>query len=73
MLKNKVASDVRVVSLFLINLTAVRLKLKLIMSALWVPNEFVVGFGLDYDQKYRTFTICWCIKRMKFINKKKSK
>ena len=28
-----------------------------------VPNEFIVGFGLDYDEKYRKPPLCRCPKR----------
>ena len=49
LLKNKGASDVKVVSLLdrrVVDITADYVGFE-------IPNEFVVGFGLDYDQHYR--------------------
>ena len=30
-----------------------------IIPALNVPDEFIVGYGLDYDEKYQEFTLMW--------------
>lgn len=52
LLKNKGASDVKVVSLLdkpdrrVVDINADYVGFE-------IPNEFVVGFGLDYDQQYR--------------------
>ena len=27
-----------------------------------VPNEFVVGYGLDYAEQYRNTPLCGCLK-----------
>ena len=33
------------------------------------PKAFVVGFGLDYEERYRKYAICRCFKRRNlFIN-----
>ena len=52
LLKNKGASEVKVVSLLdkpdrrVVDITADYVGFE-------IPNEFVIGFGLDYDQHYR--------------------
>ena len=28
-----------------------------------IPNEFVVGYGLDYNENYRNLPYCRCIER----------
>ena len=53
LLKNKGASDVKVVSL-LDKPDRRTVDIEADYVGFVVPNEFVVGFGLDYDQKYRT-------------------
>ena len=53
LLKNKGASDVKVVSL-LDKPDRRTVEIEADYVGFVVPNEFVVGFGLDYDQKYRT-------------------
>lgn len=52
MLKNKGAADVKVVSL--LDKPERRIvEIEADYVGFVVPNEFVVGFGLDYNQKYR--------------------
>ena len=52
LLKNKGARDVKVVSL-LDKPDRRVVEIKADYVGFEVPNEFVVGFGLDFDQKYR--------------------
>ena len=52
MLKNKGASDVKVVSL-LDKPDRRVVEIEADYVGFVVPNEFVVGYGLDYNQKYR--------------------
>lgn len=52
LLKNKGARDVKVVSLLDKPERRV-VEIKADYVGFEVPNEFVVGFGLDFDQKYR--------------------
>ena len=33
-----------------------------------IPDEFVVGYGLDYDEKYRTFDEIYVLKRSVYEN-----
>lgn len=61
LLKNKGAKDVKVVSLLdkpdrrVVDIEADYVGFK-------IPNEFVVGFGLDYDQKYRNLPFIGVLK-----------
>lgn len=54
MLKNKGASDVKVVALLDKPERRV-VDIKAEYVGFEIPNEFVVGFGLDYDENYRNF------------------
>ena len=62
MLTNKGAKDVKVVSLLdkpdrrVVDIQAE-------YSGFAIPNEFVVGYGLDYDQKYRNLPYIGILKR----------
>ena len=52
MLKNKGASDVKVVSL-LDKPSRRTVDIQADYVGFEIPNEFVIGFGLDYDQDFR--------------------
>lgn len=62
MFKNKGASEVKIVTLF------DKKEGRLVeMDVDWygydVPNEFIIGFGLDYNQKYRNLPYVGVIKK----------
>jgi hypoxanthine phosphoribosyltransferase len=61
LLKNKGAADVRIVSL--LDKPSRRL-IEVIPEYVGfvIPNEFVVGFGLDFNQKYRNLTYIGVLK-----------
>lgn len=62
MLYNKGAADVKVVTL--LDKPTRRLKdIKADYVGFEIPNEFVVGFGLDYDQKFRNLPYVGILKR----------
>ena len=62
LLKNKGAEDVKVVSLLdKPDRRAVEIEADYV--GFEIPNEFVIGFGLDYDQKYRNLPFVGVLKR----------
>ncbi len=62
LLKNKGASDVKVVSL-LDKPSRRTVEIEADYIGFEIPNEFVIGFGLDYDQKYRNLPFVGVLKR----------
>ena len=52
MFKYRKTNSVKIATL-LINQRVVLLILRQITYVMMSPNEFIVGFGLDYDEKYR--------------------
>lgn len=62
LLKNKGAVDVKVVSL--LNKASRRtVEIDADYVGFEIPDEFVIGFGLDYDQKYRNLPFVGVLKR----------
>ena len=61
MLKNKGAKPVRVVTL-LDNPDRRVVDIEADYTGFEIPNEFVVGFGLDFNQKYRNFPFVGVLK-----------
>ena len=61
MLKNKVAKTVRVVTL-LDKPDRRVVDIEADYTGFEIPNEFVVGFGLDFNQKYRNFPFVGVLK-----------
>ena len=51
-LKERGAADIRICTL-LLKPDAYKKNIKIDYSAMQIPNDFVVGYGLDYDEKYR--------------------
>lgn len=62
MLKNKGAKDVKVVSL-LDKPSRRTVEIEADYVGFEIPNEFVIGFGLDFDQKYRNLPYVGVLKR----------
>lgn len=62
LLKNKGAEDVKVVSL-LDKPDRRTVEIEADYVGFEIPNEFVIGFGLDYDQKYRNLPFVGVLKR----------
>lgn len=62
MLKNKGAKDVKVVSL-LDKPSRRTVAIEADYVGFEIPNEFVIGFGLDFDQKYRNLPFVGILKR----------
>jgi len=62
MLKNKGAKDVKVVTL-LDKPSRRVVDIEADYVGFEIPNEFVVGFGLDFDQKYRNLPYVGILKR----------
>lgn len=62
LLKNKGAKDVKVVSL-LDKPSRRVVDIKADYVGFEIPNEFVIGFGLDFDQKYRNLPFVGVLKR----------
>lgn len=62
LLKNKGAEDVKVVSL-LDKPDRRMVEIEADYVGFEIPNEFVIGFGLDYDQKYRNLPFVGVLKR----------
>lgn len=62
LLKNKGAVDVKVVSL-LDKPSRRTVEIEADYVGFEIPNEFVIGFGLDYDQKYRNLPFVGVLKR----------
>lgn len=62
MLKNKGAADVKVVSL-LDKPSRRTVEIEADYVGFEIPNEFVIGFGLDFDQKYRNLPYVGVLKR----------
>ena len=52
LLKNKGAGDCKVVSL-LDKPTRREVEIEADFTGFVIPNEFVIGFGLDFNEKYR--------------------
>ena len=53
-LKNEGAADIKVCTL-LFKPEAYRKDIKIDYAALHIPNDFIVGYGLDYNQLGRQF------------------
>lgn len=62
LLKNKGAAEVKVVSL-LDKPTRRTVEIQADYVGFEIPNEFVVGFGLDYNQKYRNLPYVGVLKK----------
>ena len=62
LLKNKGAKEVKVVSL-LDKPDRRVVDIKADYVGFTIPNEFVVGFGLDYNQKYRNLPYIGVLKK----------
>ena len=62
LLKNKGAKDVKVVSL-LDKPSRRVVDIEADYVGFEIPNEFVIGFGLDYDQKFRNLPFVGVLKR----------
>lgn len=62
LLKNKGAKDVKVVSL-LDKPSRRTVEIEADYVGFEIPNEFAIGFGLDYDQKYRNLPYVGVLKR----------
>ncbi|MCI8539895.1 MAG: hypoxanthine phosphoribosyltransferase [Erysipelotrichaceae bacterium] len=62
LLRNKGAKDVKVVSL-LDKPTRRVVEIEADYVGFEIPNEFVIGFGLDFDQKFRNLPFVGILKR----------
>lgn len=62
LLKNKGASEVKVVSL-LDKPSRRTVEIEADYVGFEIPNEFVIGFGLDFDQKFRNLPFVGVLKR----------